>query len=201
MSQIDDDYPDIGERRGGMVLVCHGDDGPQEFASWLQPLVAGFRELDLRASDFDVDMDPQDGTDPIVDVTDFCERLGISFDMNMWEGSLISGVYHWGWIKVGTLRSASAHGKKLLRALEAHTDRAIRLAIMRDLQSIKRLDEFIARTADDRHGLREKIASLSSSLHVAESALAVANSRLSNVEERSSTEVDVADEPTGSARP
>ena len=192
MSQIDDDYPDIGERRGGMVLVCHGDDGPQEFASWLQPLVAGFRELDLRASDFDVDMDPQDGTDPIVDVTDFCERLGISFDMNMWEGSLI---------KVGTLRSASAHGKKLLRALEAHTDRAIRLAIMRDLQSIKRLDEFIARTADDRHGLREKIASLSSSLHVAESALAVANSRLSNVEERSSTEVDVADEPTGSARP
>lgn len=39
MSKSDEDYPEIGKRRRGMVLVCHGDDRPDQFSDWLQPLV------------------------------------------------------------------------------------------------------------------------------------------------------------------
>lgn len=97
MSNSDDDYPEIGKRRRGMVLVCHGDDRPDQFADWLQPLVVEFERLSSLASEFGIDLTPEDGAQPIVSVIDFCERLSIEFSSTMWEGSLISGVYHLGW--------------------------------------------------------------------------------------------------------
>ncbi|NBT06116.1 MAG: hypothetical protein EBS54_05080, partial [Betaproteobacteria bacterium] len=165
MSKADDEYPEIGKRRHGMVLVCHGDDRPDQFADWLQPLVVEFERLSSLASEFGINLISEEGASPVVDVIDFCERLGIEFRSTMWEGFLISGVYYLGWIKVGTVRSASAHGKKLIRTIEKRVDQAIRQAVIRDIQRIKDLDEFIDRTADDRASLREKIASLSASAH------------------------------------
>lgn len=159
MSSADDDYPEIGKRRRGMVLVCHGDDRPDQFADWLQPLVVEFERLSSLASKFGIALTSEDGAPPIVSVIDFCERLGIEFRSTMWEGSLISGIYYLGWIKVGTVRSASAHGRKLIRAIERRADQAIRQAVIRDIQRIKDLDEFIDRTADDRTVMREKVAS------------------------------------------
>jgi hypothetical protein len=75
-----------------MVLVCHGDDRPDQFADWLKTLVADFESLFSIACEFGIDLDPQDGSAPIVDVMDFCQRLGIEFRSNMWEGSLISAL-------------------------------------------------------------------------------------------------------------
>jgi hypothetical protein len=190
MSKSEDDYPEIGKRRRGMVLVCHGDDLPDRFADWLQSLVTDFERLSSIASEFGVDMDPLDGSPSIIDVMDFCQRLGIEFRSNMWEGSLISGIYHLGWIKVGTVRSAAAHGKMLLRALEKQTDCAVRSSVMRELQDIKELDEFIDRTADDRHVLLQEIASLGSSLQATKSALDAANNKISTAAESNTAEID-----------
>ncbi len=38
----EDDFPSIGQSRGGFTLVCHGDDSPTEWADWLTDLVSGF---------------------------------------------------------------------------------------------------------------------------------------------------------------
>lgn len=192
MSNSDDDYPEIGKRRRGMVLVCHGDDRPDQFADWLQPLVVEFERLSSLASEFGIDLTPEDGASPIVSVIDFCERLSIEFSSTMWEGSLISGVYHLGWIKVGTVRSASAHGRKIIRMLEKQADRAIRQAVIRDIQRIKDLDEFIERTADDRVGLREKIAALTETVHVTKLALDAVNEKLSKATKSDTQEIDRA---------
>lgn len=192
MRNSDDDYPEIGQRRLGMVLVCHGDDRPDQFADWLLPLVVEFERLSSLASEFGIDLTPEDGASPIVNVIDFCERLSIEFSSTMWEGFLISGVYHLGWIKVGTVRSASAHGRKLIRTLEKRADHAIRQAVIRDIQRIKDLDEFIERTADDRVGLREKIAALTETVHVTKLALDAANEKLSKAAESDTQEIDRA---------
>ena len=129
MSKTDDDFPELGELRRGMVLVCHGDDRPDQFADWLKTLVADFASLFSIACEFGIDLDPQDGSAPIVDVMDFCQRLGIEFSSNMWEGSLISGIYRFGWLKAGTVRSASAHGRTMLRAVKKQANVAVRLEV------------------------------------------------------------------------
>lgn len=106
-----EDYPQLGERQGDQVLVCHGDDSPQEFAGWLYPLVEEFRKLELKAAEFGVDMDPEDESPPVAGVTDFCERLGIHFIKNMWEGSLVrllSALYS---LKICANFSPSAHAE------------------------------------------------------------------------------------------
>lgn len=192
MSKTDDDFPELGELRRGMVLVCHGDDRPDQFADWLKTLVADFESLFSIACEFGIDLDPQDGSAPIVDVMDFCQRLGIEFSSNMWEGSLISGIYRFGWLKAGTVRSASAHGRTMLRAVKKQANVAVRLEVFRELQSIKDLDKFINRTTDDRDGLRKRIADLDSSLLATKSALNAANDKVSLVAESSSTDVDRA---------
>jgi hypothetical protein len=192
MRNSDDDYPEIGKRRRGMVLVCQGDDQPDQFADWLQPLVVDFERLSSLASEFDIELSAQDTKAPIVSVIEFCERIGVEFSSKMWEGSLISGVYHLGWIKVGTVRSASAQGRKLIRAIEMRVDLAIREAVIRDIQRIKDLDEFIDRTADDRAGMREKIVNLSATLNATKFELAAQSEKISKEAECSTQEVDRA---------
>ncbi len=175
-----------------MVLVCHGDDRPDQFAAWLQPLVIDFERLSSLASEFGTDLTYEDGALPIVSVVDFCERLGVEFRSTVWEGSLISGVYYLGWIKVGTVRSAKAHGRALIQAIESRTDKAIRQTVIRDIQRIKNLDEFIDRTANDRRDMREKIASLSATVHTTKIALDAANEKISNAAESDTQEIDHA---------
>ena len=192
MRKSDDDYPEIGKRRRGMVLVCQGDDRPDQFADWLQLLVVEFERLSSLASKFGIELSSDDTASPIISVIDFCDRLGIKFSSKMWEGSLISGVYHFGWIKEGTVRSASAQGRKLIRAIERRLDLAIREAVIRDIQRIKDLNEFIDRTADDRAGMREKIASLSAILNATKFELDAQSQKISKEAERDTQEVDQA---------
>lgn len=192
MSSDEIDYPEIGQRRRGMVLVCRGDDQPENFADWLQPLVVEFERLSGVAAEFGVNLDAQDGSTPIEDVTEFCERLGVQFNRKYWEGSLASGYYYFGWIKSGTLRSAISRGKALLNALESHLDSTVRLEIMHELQGIKELDDFIERTADDRQMLRKKIESLNSSVQSMKAALDETTERLSRVAKNDSSDIDRA---------
>lgn len=73
MSKSDDDYPEIGKRRRGMVLVCHGYDRPDQFADWLQPLVVEFERLSSLASEFGIDLISEEAVSPVDGVIDFYE--------------------------------------------------------------------------------------------------------------------------------
>lgn len=167
MTKLDeDDYPEIGQRRRGRVLVCQGDDTPDQFANWLDPLVRKFNWLLLIAEEHGVLIDPQDRSAPITSVIDFCQRLGIEFDSTMWTGFLNSGVYHLGWIRPGTARSASKVGRKLLREVEVSTLAAVKARVMLELAAIQDIDEFLERTCDDKERLRGQILHLTSVLEI-----------------------------------
>ncbi len=175
---MSDDYLDIGMRRRGRILVCHGDDRPDLFAAWLSPLVAQFDRLHLLAEEYGVAADPQDGRGALTDVMDFCQRLGIEFDCDDWDGALISGVYRWGWMPIGTVRSATARGRRLLQGLHAHVDHGVRSTVLEELRQIPGLDEFVERTASDPRALREEIAHLRAALQDATDALVAAQREL-----------------------
>lgn len=185
-----DDELAIGCRRNGMVLVCHGDDQPDEFADWLRLLVDEFRRISSIASEWDVTVSLEDGSAPFPDVMSFCDRLGINFQSNMWEGSTISGIYRFGWITSGTVRSASATGRKLLQSLKSRTAVAVKAAVIRELEGIKDLGEFLDRTADDRHAQRSQIAKLSADLNGAECAVREAKDKLQKAQEADTSQID-----------
>lgn len=160
----EDDYPTIGQRRRGRVLVCQGDDTPDQFANWLDPLVQKFTWLLLIAEEHDVLIDPPDGSTPVTSVIDFCQRLGIEFQSTMWTGSLTSGIYHLGWIRPGTARSASKAGRKLLCEIEESTLAAVKAAEMLEITDIQGIDEFLERTCEDKDRLHGQLAHLTSAL-------------------------------------
>lgn len=187
-----DDELAIGCRRNGMVLVCHGDDEPDEFADWLRPLVDDFRRISSIASERDVTVSLEDGSAPIPDVMSFCDRLGIKFQSNMWEGSMISGIYRFGWLKTGTVRSASAAGRNLLKSLKKRTEVEVRAAVIRELEGMKDLNDLLDRTADDRHVLRSQIAKLSGALNAAECAAREAKEKLQEAQEADTSQIDKA---------
>lgn len=86
----------------------------------------------------------------------------------------------------------SANGRKLIRTIEKRVDQAIRQKVIRDIQRIKDLDEFIERTADDRVGLREKIAALTATVHATKLALDAANETISKATKSDTQEIDRA---------
>ena len=192
MSTSDDDFPEIGMRKQGMVLVCHGDDRPTQFADWLQPIIENFERLSVIANEFGIDMDLKDGGRSIVDVMDFCQRLDIEFSSRMWEGMLISGIYHLGWLKTGTVRATKAYAKQILQLLEKQIDAAVRLKVINEIQGIEDLEEFIERTSDDREELKKRIISLSSNLQEAKSALVEASEKVAKAEGFNTAEIDQA---------
>jgi hypothetical protein len=102
--------PDTGDRRNGRILVCQGDDYPDDWIDWLEPPVREFENLKALADRKGLELDVGDGFGTIDDVMEFCVRLGIEFESEPWEGVMISGVYQWGWLD------------------ETHTGKAVRTA-------------------------------------------------------------------------
>ncbi len=171
-SDLGYDIPSIDKRRGDKVIVCHGDDEPREFATWLQRLVDRFKRLDEIAADHDITLRTVGDPAPIGSVLDFCERLGIDMRSDHWEGSMISGIYHVGWIKVGTARAMAKHGRQLLNEIEQQLDPQIRTKVLAELARINSLDDFIDRTTD----VREELEQTAYSLRKAREALEKADS-------------------------
>ena len=192
----EDDLPDLGDRVDGRILVCHGDDWPEDFIGWLDPLVSEFKELLEIAERYEFALELADGQ-PLEDVTDFCDALGIKIDRQFWEGSCISGIYHWGWITVGTQRQIQKTGRRILGELRKFTkgairdwQRAERKRILRELESIKNFDTLVARTTDDRGEMADRICQLENELQSARDELAQATEELLAFRENDTREVD-----------
>ena len=134
---------------------------------------------------------------PVECETEFCEAMGIQFNRQFWEGACISGIYHWGWITVGTQRQIQKTGRRVLRELRKFTKGAIREwqrserdRILRELASIKDFDTLVARTTDDRGEMTDRIRQLENELQSARDALAQASGELLVFKENDTREVD-----------
>lgn len=160
----EDDFPDLGESRGGYTLVCHGDDSPTEWIDWLDGFAASFDENRNLAEEHGVELtDPHTGK-TICSVVEFCEAIGIDMRGNPWQGQVISGFYWLGWLRNGTLRAAKSRASSLIDAMSKQLDVGVRASVIRELSAIRDLDTFLERTATDRPKLQQEIITLEKSI-------------------------------------
>ena len=68
--------PSIGDRRAGWILVCMGDDRPDELIDWLDALVNDFEELKTIADEHVVKVNAGSQGGVMNDWSDFCRALG-----------------------------------------------------------------------------------------------------------------------------
>jgi hypothetical protein len=129
----EEDYPEIGDRRKGRILVCMGDDRPDQWADWLELLVAEFKELEAVAEEHSLRLDSRPTAGQIEDWRDFCEAIGVCIESRVWEGSMISGQWQMGWVEVGTIRRAKKAGREILKRLREDLIEQIREAGIREV--------------------------------------------------------------------
>ena len=147
----EDEAPSIGDVRGGYVLVCHGDDSPTEWIEWLEPLVKKAGELISIAEEHGIPIKLSKKESRISSVFDL--------DSKPWTGSLISGIYRYGWIKKGEIRQSKTNAKKIVDQIETFVNPRIRDAILSEFKNIENLDEFLERTMPDPNQLLRTIES------------------------------------------
>jgi hypothetical protein len=160
----EDDFPSIGQSRGGYTLVCHGDDRPTEFVGWLAEFASTFEELNNLAEQHSVRFTAPQGRRAPTSLVDFCEAIGIDMDSSPWQGQMISGSYWLGWLRGGTLRTTKSRARSLLASMSKQIESSVRAAVMRKLSAIRDLDTFLDRTAPDRRELRKEIETLKESI-------------------------------------
>lgn len=160
----EDDYPSIGQSRGGYILVCHGDDTPTEWAGWLAGFVSRFKEIANLADEHGVPLaDPQGGHAPAT-LIEFCQAIGIQMNSSPWQGQMISGTYWLGWVRTGTLRAVKSRGRTLIAAMSEQMQVGVRQSVMRELSAIRDLDVLLERTDTDRPRLKQEIRRLEDAL-------------------------------------
>lgn len=159
-----DDYPSIGQSRGGFTLVCHGDDRPTEWASWLTDFVSRLEEITTLAEEHGVRLADSQGGQAPTSLIEFCEAIGIDMDSSPWQGQMISGTYWLGWLRAGTLRATKSRARSLIASMSKQMEVGVRAAIMRELNAIRDLDALLERTETDRPRLKEEITSLNAEL-------------------------------------
>ena len=178
MSDEEEDIPNIGDRKDGLLLVCMGYDKPEEWIDWLELLVDYFEALESIAAQESVALDAGSKYGKIDDWREFCETLGVSIEGSFWEGSMISGQYMMGWIKPVEVRSAKRIGKDVLKQLEKNLLTQVKNARITEIKRFTDLDLLIERTLDDRQkliseniGLKSEVKAVKAAVEYFEKAL------------------------------
>ena len=185
-----DDYPEVGAKRGGRILVCHGDDSPDQWIDWLEPIQSRFKELQELSEEYDFALEAGEGSGQLDSIEEFLELIGIDVQSNQWEGSLISGIYRFGWVNVGTVRAVRKKAADVLKALQRQVDSEVRRKILGELGGIKDINQLIDRTATDRAELRRQIVEATSDLAKAQVDLRLGWVRLQELEDSDSKAID-----------
>lgn len=188
----DPDYPQIGQQVDGWILVCHGDDTPTEWVEWLEPYIEAFLRLKQYSEEFGFDLIAGNPPQRIADVLAFCEEIGVHFDSSFWEGSMISGIYHFGWMKKGTVRNTKQLAKLLFKELRDHAHTQVRKKILNELTQIDDLDELIERTRHDRGDLIARSRELEKQLAFTNSHVQSLRKTIDGITAKESTEIDRA---------
>lgn len=114
----EDDFPQIGDRKKGMILVCMGDDCPDQWIDWLEALIDEFKQLQRVADKHGLDVDAGPDYKNVQDWRTFCEALGIMVDTQFWEGSMVSGMFQMGWIQARRVSRAQKTGNTILTTIK-----------------------------------------------------------------------------------
>jgi hypothetical protein len=161
------DIPSIGDCRDGKVLVCMGDDQPDQWAGWLEELVDEFNLLRDAATAHGLLCRIDSQSLELGDWSGFCEEVGVDLKREFWEGSLVSGHFVMGWVEKKKIGTARRRGGSLLKKLHRNLVLQLKAEKIEELKGLKDLDELISRTGNDRQVLLEEVGSLTSSLAAA----------------------------------
>jgi len=160
----DSEMPSIGDCRDGDVLVCMGDDRPDQWAGWLEELVDEFNSLREVATAHDLACWPAPGCNDLGDWSDFCTELGVNLSRQFWEGSMVSGQFVMGWVKKSAVGAARKRGHSLVKKLRRNLVAELKARGIQELKGLQVLDEVISRTQYDRDALLEEVSNLQASL-------------------------------------
>ena len=158
------DIPSIGDCRDGKVLVCMGDDQPDQWVGWLEELVDEFNVLRDAATAHGLLCRIDSQSLELGDWSGFCEEVGVELKREFWEGTLVSGHFVMGWLEKKKIGTARRRGGSLLKKLHRNLVVQLKAERIEELKGLKDLDELISRTENDREALLEEVGSLKSSL-------------------------------------
>lgn len=112
------DCYDVDDQKGNLTLVARGDDWPEDWSGWLDPLVEKYAALVEKAYAAGFNLSEMGLRDGVEGMMAFAEELGVEFEREFWEGECISGYYQHGWIKTSDIPQAEQKGLKILAELE-----------------------------------------------------------------------------------
>lgn len=121
------DPPEIGDTVDGRVLVCRGDDVPDQFMGWLEWIVDDYNRLERvagRHRSLYSDIDFNAG------LVSFLEEHGVSVDSSHWEGACISGIFQEGYVEKDNIKEVE---RRMTEAL-AEAEKMFRDAFLAELQ-------------------------------------------------------------------
>lgn len=167
----EEDYPEVGDIRNGLILACMGDDRPERWIGWLGSLVDDFDELQTLAEQHDLSMDAGRKYGVLKGWSEFCEALGVSIDTEFWEGCMNSGQFVTGWINVKKVARAQKTGKAILEQIRSRLLKEIRRAVMAELKEIEDVDLLADYTWRGHYQLTEQIAGLTEQIAGLKSSL------------------------------
>jgi hypothetical protein len=183
--------PSIGDRRHGRVLVCMGDDRPDQWAPWLESLVIDFEQLETTADERALELQSGSARRKLRGWRDFCEALGVEIGSQFWEGSMTSGQFVMGWIKAGGVRDAKKAGNAILKQIRQALLSQLRAASIKELQRVTDLDALIERTRDDRPALLAQTRHLTAALAESQATRSVLEEALAELRKNDSAALNL----------
>lgn len=117
-----DDYPFVGDIKQGYVLVYHGDDKPTDWIDWLRPIIEKASDLLCQAEENGITLTfrktPRSKPHEVGFLGEFLDLIGIRRESYDWTGSLVSGSYQLGWLRVGKVEQTRALAQQVVAQME-----------------------------------------------------------------------------------
>lgn len=143
-----EEFLEVGEERDGKIVVYRGDDQPDEWIDWLEPLISELDYLESISDEYKVHLN-------IAGHIDFLGSLSITEETNFWEGDRTSGIYYYGWIHKRDIRRAQRKGLERLEDAKDDLVKKIKLKRIKALKTIDVLEDIIEATKDYSKELKE----------------------------------------------
>lgn len=160
-------FPEIDDVRHGRHLVCMGEDKPDRWSDWLNQAVMEFEGLEELANENFLTLDAGRKYGEINGWQDFCEKLGVDFSSDFWEGEMNSGQWVMGWISNVAILRAKERADTIVARLRKNLLKQARGSIAKELAAIGDLEELLNRTRNDRESLIQRANKLQTELGVA----------------------------------
>lgn len=110
----EEEVPEVGEVVDGQILVCRGDDRPEECITWLQFDADKLKNYLCCAEENNIELYVKEYDAVICDEVTFYELIGIDCRRSFWEGSLISGHLVLCWVKQDCIDEVIQKSRELL---------------------------------------------------------------------------------------